>query len=380
MRDATLALEDGTVFRGKGFGAATKAAGEVVFNTAMSGYQEVLTDPSYCGQIVTMTYPEIGNYGIAPEDMESGKIQVEGFVVRNLSPIASSWRGGARSLDDFLSSNGIPGISGIDTRQLVRILREKGAQRGVILPGAPGETESVEAAREVPSIVGIDMVERVTSREAYDWDEPVFAFEGAKIPAPASERPLVVAYDFGIKRNILRLLVSNGFRVRVVPASTSASEVAALNPAGVFLSNGPGDPDAVPYAIAAVRELAQNFPMFGICLGHQILGLAMGAKTYKLKFGHRGANHPVQEQPSMRVEVSSQNHGFAVDRSSMPVEMEVSHVNLNDGTVAGMRHRSLPLFSVQYHPEASPGPHDSSYLFEQFVQAVRLRSAVQARP
>jgi carbamoyl-phosphate synthase small subunit len=380
MRDATLALEDGTVFRGKGFGATTGAAGEVVFNTAMSGYQEVLTDPSYCGQIVTMTYPEIGNYGIAPEDMESGKIQVEGFVVRNLSPFASSWRGGARTLDDFLSANGIPGISGIDTRQLVRILREKGAQRGVILPGAPTESEAVEAARKVPSIVGIDMVERVTSREAYDWDEPVFSFDGASALAPASERPLVVAYDFGIKRNILRLLVSNGFRVRVVPAFTPASEVAALNPAGVFLSNGPGDPDAVPYAIAAVRELSGKFPMFGICLGHQILGLAMGARTYKLKFGHRGANHPVQEMPSMRVEVSSQNHGFAVDRSSMPSEMEVSHVNLNDNTVAGMRHRSLPLFSVQYHPEASPGPHDSSYLFEQFVQAVRSRAAVQARP
>ena len=380
MRDATLALEDGTVFRGKGFGATTGAAGEVVFNTAMSGYQEVLTDPSYCGQIVTMTYPEIGNYGIAPEDMESGKIQVEGFVVRNLSPVASSWRGGARSLDDFLSSNGIPGISGIDTRQLVRILREKGAQRGVILPGAPSEAEAVEAARQVPSIVGIDMVERVTSREAYDWEEPVFSFDGAAALAPAAERPLVVAYDFGIKRNILRLLVSNGFRVRVVPAHTPASEVESLNPAGVFLSNGPGDPDAVPYAIAAVRELSQKFPMFGICLGHQIIGLAMGARTYKLKFGHRGANHPVQEMPSMRVEVSSQNHGFAVDRSSMPTEMEVSHVNLNDNTVAGMRHRRLPLFSVQYHPEASPGPHDSAYLFEQFVQAVRCRAAVQARP
>lgn len=380
MRDATLALEDGTVFRGKGFGATAKAAGEVVFNTAMSGYQEVLTDPSYCGQIVTMTYPEIGNYGIAPEDMESGKIQVEGFVIRNLSPIASSWRGGARTLDDFLASYDIPGISGIDTRQLVRILREKGAQRGVILPGLPSEQEAVGAARQVPSIVGIDMVERVTSREAYDWDDPVFSFEGAKALPPASERPLVVAYDFGIKRNILRLLVSNGFRVRVVPASTPASEVEALNPSGVFLSNGPGDPDAVPYAIAAVRELSQKFPMFGICLGHQILGLAMGARTYKLKFGHRGANHPVQESPSMRVEVSAQNHGFAVDRASMPTEMEVSHVNLNDDTVAGMRHKTLPLFSVQYHPEASPGPHDSSYLFQQFVQAVRDHSAVKVRP
>lgn len=380
MRDVTLALEDGTVFRGNGFGAKAEAAGEVVFNTAMTGYQEVLTDPSYCGQIVTMTYPEVGNYGIAPEDMESGKIQVEGFLVRNLSPIASNWRGGARTLHEFLEANKIPGVSGIDTRQLVRILREKGAQRGVILPGLVPEAEAVAQAQAVPSIVGVDMVARVTSREAYDWEEPVFAFEGSPAFVPATDRPLVVAYDFGIKRNILRLLVSHGFKVRVVPASTPASEVEALDPAGVFLSNGPGDPDAVPYAIAAVRELASKFPMFGICLGHQILGLAMGARTYKLKFGHRGANHPVQELPSRRVEVSSQNHGFAVDRTSMPSEMEVSHVNLNDDTVSGMRHRTLPLFSVQYHPEASPGPHDSAYLFDQFVQAVRSRAAVQARP
>lgn len=380
MRDATLALEDGTVFRGKGFGATSEAAGEVVFNTAMSGYQEVLTDPSYCGQIVTMTYPEIGNYGIAPEDMESGKIQVEGFVVRNISPIASSWRGGARSLDDFLTAYKVPGISGIDTRKLVRILRDKGAQRGVILPGSPSESEAIAEACAVPSIVGIDMVERVTSPSAYEWTQPVFAFEGEAKFAPASERPLVVAYDFGIKQNILRLLVSHGFRVHVVPASTPASVVESMAPAGVFLSNGPGDPDAVPYAIAAVRELAPKLPIFGICLGHQILGLALGARTYKLKFGHRGANHPVQELPSGRVEVSSQNHGFAVDRASLPHDMEVSHVNLNDNTVSGMRHKTLPLFSVQYHPEASPGPHDSAYLFDQFVQSVRSRAAVQARP
>jgi carbamoyl-phosphate synthase small subunit len=379
MRDVTLALEDGTVFRGKGFGASAEAAGEVVFNTAMSGYQEVLTDPSYCGQIVTMTYPEIGNYGIAQEDMESGKIQVEGFVVRNLSPVASSWRGGAKSLDAFLKENGVPGVSGIDTRMLVRILRTKGAQRGVILDGNVSENVAVEKARQVPSIVGIDMVERVTSSAAYDWSEPTFRFDGEHKLPPESERPLVVAYDFGIKRNILRLLVTNGFRVRVVPANTPASEVEKLSPSGVFLSNGPGDPDAVPYAIAAARELSSKLPIFGICLGHQILGLALGAKTYKLKFGHRGANHPVQELPSMRVEVSSQNHGFAVDAKSLPSDLEVSHINLNDQTVSGMRHKTLPLFSVQYHPEASPGPHDSEYLFKQFVEAVRTRATVKVR-
>lgn len=379
MRDVTLALEDGTVFRGKGFGAPAEAAGEVVFNTAMSGYQEVLTDPSYCGQIVTMTYPEVGNYGIASEDMESGRIQVEGFVVRNLSPVASSWRGGARSLDAFLKDHGIPGVSGIDTRMLVRLLRTKGAQRGVILDGDVSGDLAVEKARDVPSIVGVDMVERVTSPAAYDWSDPTFRFDGEHKLAPESERPLVVAYDFGIKRNILRLLVTHGFRVRVVPANTPAAEVDKLAPAGVFLSNGPGDPDAVPYAIAAARELAAKYPVFGICLGHQILGLALGAKTYKLKFGHRGANHPVQELPSKKVEVSSQNHGFAVDAKSLPADLVVSHINLNDQTVSGMRHKSLPLFSVQYHPEASPGPHDSEYLFLQFVEAVRSRAAVQVR-
>ena len=379
MREATLALEDGTVFRGIGFGAPQGAAGEVVFNTALTGYQEVLTDPSYRGQIVTMTYPEIGNYGIAPQDMESGRVQVEGFVVRNLSPIASNWRGGARSLESFLHEQGIPGISGIDTRKLVRILRTKGAQRGVIVSGSPPESEAVALARGVESIVGIDMVRRVTSDRAYDWDDPVFRFDGASTPAPDARQPLIVAYDFGIKRNILRLLVSHGFRVHVVPASTPASEVDKLRPSGVFLSNGPGDPDAVPYAIQAVRELASRYPLFGICLGHQILGLALGARTYKLKFGHRGANHPVQELPSRRVEVSSQNHGFAVDASTLPPDLVVSHVNLNDGTVAGMRHRTLPLFSVQYHPEASPGPHDSAYLFSQFVESVRSRAAVVGR-
>lgn len=377
MTDAILALEDGTIFRGKGFGAVRETAGEVVFNTAMSGYQEVLTDPSYCGQIVTMTYPEVGNYGISPEDMESGKVQVEGFVVRNLSPIASNYRGGAKTLDAFLKDYGVPGISGIDTRMLVRLLRTKGAQRGVILPADFTDAQALEKARAVPSIVGIDMVERVTSSAAYDWSEGEFRFDG-KRDVPGADAPLVVAYDFGIKRNILRILVSQGFRVHVVPASTPASAVEALNPDGVFLSNGPGDPDAVPYAIAAAKELVPKYPVFGICLGHQILGLSQGAKTYKLKFGHRGANHPVQDTANLKVEVSSQNHGFAVEAKSMPSHMEVSHINLNDNTVAGMRHKTLPVFSVQYHPEASPGPHDSHYLFEAFTAAVKTRRAAKA--
>ena len=378
MSDAILALEDGTIFCGEGFGAVRETAGEVVFNTAMSGYQEVLTDPSYCGQIVTMTYPEIGNYGITPEDMESGKVQVEGFVVRNLSPVASNWRGGSKTLDAFLKEQGVPGISGIDTRMLVRLLRTKGAQRGVIVPAEVGDAAALEKARAVPSIVGIDMVSRVTSTEAYDWHEPEFRFGAQPALPPESERPLVVAYDFGVKRNILRILVSQGFRVHVVPASTPASAVEALAPDGIFLSNGPGDPDAVPYAIAAVRELVPKYPVFGICLGHQILGLSQGAKTYKLKFGHRGANHPVQDTSNLKVEVSSQNHGFAVDATTMPSHMEVSHVNLNDHTVAGMRHKELPVFSVQYHPEASPGPHDAHYLFEGFTRAVQERRRAKA--
>jgi len=378
MSDAILALEDGTIFCGEGFGAVRETAGEVVFNTAMSGYQEVLTDPSYCGQIVTMTYPEIGNYGITPEDMESDKVQVEGFVVRNLSPVASNWRGGNKTLDAFLKEQGVPGISGIDTRQLVRLLRTKGAQRGVIVPAEVGEAAALEKARAVPSIVGIDMVSRVTSKEAYDWHKPEFRFGAQPTLPPESERPLVVAYDFGVKHNILRILVSQGFRVHVVPASTPASAVEALSPDGIFLSNGPGDPDAVPYAIAAVRELVPKYPIFGICLGHQILGLSQGAKTYKLKFGHRGANHPVQDTANLKVEVSSQNHGFAVDAASMPSHMEVSHVNLNDHTVAGMRHKELPVFSVQYHPEASPGPHDAHYLFEGFTRAVQERRRAKA--
>jgi carbamoyl-phosphate synthase small subunit len=377
MSDAILALEDGTIFRGKAFGSVRETAGEVVFNTALTGYQEVLTDPSYCGQIVTMTYPEIGNYGIAPEDMESGKIQVEGFVVRNLSPVASNYRGGARSLDSFLKEYDVPGISGIDTRMLVRILRTKGAQRGVILPADFTDAQALDKARAVPSIVGIDMVGRVTSEVAYDWNEGEFRFDG-KAPSVPADAPLVVAYDFGIKRNILRKLVSQGFRVHVVPASTPASEVESLNPDGVFLSNGPGDPDAVPYAIEAAKALVPKYPLFGICLGHQILGLSQGAKTYKLKFGHRGANHPVQDTSNLKVEISSQNHGFAVDARTMPAHMEVSHINLNDNTVAGMRHKTLPVFSVQYHPEASPGPQDAHYLFEEFTRNVHQRRAAKA--
>ena len=366
---ALLAMEDGTVYRGKGFGAAADGAGEIVFNTAITGYQEVLTDPSYRGQIVTMTAPEIGNVGINPVDFESARPWCAGFVVRELSPAVSNWRASG-SLHELCAAHGVAGITGIDTRAVTRRIRLSGAQRAIITRAVGDAAGAVERARRHPSLEGRDLVREVTAAAPYTWDEPIWPGPkqaGAAVEAPPV-RYHVVAYDFGIKRGILRHLRSSGSRVSVVPASTPAREVLAMKPDGIFLSNGPGDPAAVGYAIEAAREIcASKLPVFGICLGQQILGLALGGKTYKLKFGHHGANHPVMDLGTRKVEITSQNHGFAVDVDSMQGRAVLSHVSLNDKTVEGMRHGELPVFSVQYHPEASPGPNDANYLFDRFV-------------
>ena len=382
---AILALEDGTVFHGQAFGARASACGEVCFNTSMTGYQEILTDPSYKGQIVTMTYPHIGNYGINPVDMESWKPHVAGFVVREVSPVVSNWRA-TGTLGDYLAENGIPGIQGIDTRALTKKLRVAGALKG-FLTTEPDITEAdaIERARAWQGVVGVDFVREVTHPQSFLWDEtdeesPAFKLvqhhasnaEARKLreALPAADIP-IVAYDFGIKYNILRRLRQCGFKVRVLPATATAAEALSHRPAGVFLSNGPGDPAALGYAVQAVSDLVKSgTPIFGICLGHQILGQAFGGRTFKLKFGHRGANQPVKDLASGRVEITSQNHGFAVDPESLPPEITVDRVNLNDGTVEGMRHRSKPVFCVQYHPEASPGPHDSSPLFGEFRRLI----------
>jgi carbamoyl-phosphate synthase small subunit len=356
---ATLALEDGTVFEGLSFGRQGETTGEVVFNTSLCGYQEVLTDPSYAGQIVTMTYPHVGNYGVNGEDLESARPQVAGYVVREAATLASSWRA-LQSLQDYLDQNGIVGITDIDTRALTRHLRTHGAQRGAISTTLAGP-ELVERARASRSMIGLDLAREVTIQHSQHFDG-----------SPANASFKVVAYDFGIKRNILRRLALSGCDVTVVPAHTTAAEVRSLAPDGVFLSNGPGDPEPVTYAIEAVKGLMETTPIFGICLGQQILGLACGGKTYKLKFGHRGANHPVKNLGTGRVEVTSQNHGFAVDpRLFEKPEFVLTHTNLNDGTVEGFKHRDLPIMAVQYHPEASPGPHDSHYLFDDFVELMR---------
>ncbi len=364
---AKLALEDGTVFTGRGFGAPGETFGEVVFNTSMTGYQEVLTDPSYKGQIVTMTYPLIGNYGINPEDQESGRPQVEGFVVRELTRMPSNFRS-AGSLDAYLKENRILGLEGIDTRALVRRLRVRGTMTGVLSTTDLDDASLVHKARTSPGIVGRDLVREVVPSRGFDWTE---GFTCAIVSQPLPARPLnyhVAALDFGMKWNILRCLVQIGCRVTVVPGTATAEQVLAVKPDGIFLSNGPGDPAALGYAVDMIRGLVGKKPIFGICLGHQLLGLALGAKTFKLKFGHRGANQPVLNQCTNRVEITTQNHGFAVALDSLPADLEPTHVNLNDGTLEGMRHRRWPLFSVQYHPEASAGPHDSSYLFEEFRQ------------
>ena len=376
---AILVLEDGSVFQGAGFGARASACGEVCFNTSMTGYQEILTDPSYKAQIVTMTYPLIGNYGVNRLDVESWQPHVAGFAIRELSPVVSNWRADL-SLSEYLEQTGIPGIQGIDTRALTRRLRVRGALNGFITTEGLGEAEAVKRAKDWPGLLGVDYVKEVTHKEAFAWDQKdeqsakfnLLHGPGAgdaravRDPLPAADIP-IVAYDYGMKYNILRRLRQHGFKVQVVPATATAAEALAYRPAGIFLSNGPGDPSALGYAVQAVSDLMKSgVPIFGICLGHQILGQAFGGKTFKLKFGHRGGNQPVKDLESGRVEITAQNHGFAVDPATLPGEVVVDRINLNDQTVEGMRHKTKPIFCVQYHPEASPGPHDSTGLFARF--------------
>jgi carbamoyl-phosphate synthase small subunit len=369
---AVLALEDGTVFEGWSFGAPVERSGEVVFNTAITGYQEIFTDPSYSGQIVVLTNPQIGNYGANESDNESARPYIEGLVVREFSPLASNWRAD-ETAESFLTGNGVPVIAGIDTRALVRHLRSRGVMRGVLSATSTNAQELVERARRSPSMTGLDLATRASTPTAYEWTKPAEPCSPSDLERAAAEsRFHVIAYDFGIKLNILRRLVSTGCKVTVVPAATTAEDVLALKPDGVFLSNGPGDPEPLGYQAAQVRKLIGRVPVFGICLGHQILGLALGAKTYKLKFGHRGANHPVLNKITGTVEITSHNHGFAVDPDSLNLnEVEITHTNLNDGTLEGFRHRRHPAFCVQYHPEAAPGPHDSRYLFDDFVKLMK---------
>ncbi len=372
MNQAILALEDGTVFEGKSFGAQKDRLGEVVFNTAITGYQEIFTDPSYAGQIVVLTNPEIGNYGANQADQEAARPYIEGLVVREFSSIASNWRS-EENAEHFLSENGVPVAAEIDTRALVRHLRTRGVMRGILAVNGGDSKELIERARQSPSMAGLDLATRVSTATSYSWDKPVAACSPSEqVKGAVDPWCHVVAYDYGIKRNILRRLVQVGARVTVVPALTPSEDVLALKPDGVFLSNGPGDPEPLQYQAQQVRNLIGKKPIFGICLGHQILGLALGGKTYKLKFGHRGANHPVLNQVTQRVEITSHNHGFAVDPDSLnPNEVEFTHLNLNDQTLEGFRHRSEPVFCVQYHPEAAPGPHDSHYLFDDFMKLIK---------
>lgn len=383
---AKLALEDGRVFHGEAFGAVGLVTGEICFNTSMSGYQEVLTDPSYFGQIVAMTNPHIGNYGINDLDGESRSPWVRGFVIEELTDLPSSWRS-QESLENYLQRYHIPGIQGVDTRALTKHLRQVGAMKACLTSEPMTDEEAVGRAREGSGVLGMDFVSEVTTKESYDWDpqstesrlwqipqkgrkETVEDALGNTFGALPPVRHQVVAYDFGIKRNILRGLRQRGLAVRVVPAGTSSEDVLALKPDGIFLSNGPGDPMALDSIHANVRGLLGRVPLFGICLGHQILTYAMGGKTFKLKFGHRGGNQPVKDLRTGKVSITSQNHGFAVDPETLPAEVEVTHVNLNDGTVEGLRHQSMPVFSVQYHPEAAPGPHDAEYFFDQFANLI----------
>ncbi|MBI3880140.1 MAG: glutamine-hydrolyzing carbamoyl-phosphate synthase small subunit [Verrucomicrobia bacterium] len=382
---AILALEDGSVFHGRGFGAQASACGEVCFNTSMTGYQEILTDPSYKGQLVTMTYPLIGNYGVNSQDVESWRPHVGGFVIRELSPVVSNWRADG-SLGDYLAQHGIPGIEGVDTRALTKKLRVRGALNGFLTTEKMPAEEAVKRAKEWPGLVGVDYVKEVTHREAFLWDaedresadfkivtgaaKPADA-RNVREPLPPADIP-IVAFDFGMKYNILRRLRQKGFKVQVLPATASAADALKHKPAGVFLSNGPGDPAALGYIVREVKALVDHgVPIFGICLGHQILGQAFGGKTFKLKFGHRGGNQPVKDLESGKVEITSQNHGFAVDAASLPADVSVNRINLNDQTVEGMRHKTKPIYCVQYHPEASPGPHDSTPLFDEFRALVK---------
>ncbi len=378
---AILALADGRCFEGEGFGAEGEAAGEVVFNTSMTGYQEILTDPSYEGQLVAMTYPQIGNVGVNPEDVESQRPYMKGFIVKDYTAKPSNWRA-TEPLHEYMKRHGIVGIQGIDTRSLVRHLRDHGSQEGIISTVATSQAEAIAKAKAAPGLVGKDLVRNVTCLAPYDWDEGNWqlgagykkrqgirsARRGKNAASFESPRFFVVAYDFGIKYNILRNLAESGCRVKVVPATMPAEDVLRLNPDGIFLSNGPGDPDAVPYAKENVEKLIGQKPVFGICLGHQIMGLALGGRTFKLKFGHHGANHPVMDVTTKKVEITAQNHGFAVDAESLKGAVEITHLNLNDHTVEGLAHKELPIFSVQYHPESSPGPHDAHYLFSRFTE------------
>jgi carbamoyl-phosphate synthase small subunit len=366
---AVLALEDGRLFRGKAFGAEVERVGEVVFNTSMTGYQEIFTDPSYAGQIVVLTTPHVGNYGTSPSDAESSKPYIEGLVVREFSPISSNWRS-TEVADEYLERSGVPVIAEIDTRAVVRHLRANGVMRGVISTAVEDTDRLVSLARAHKKMDGTDLASVVTTKASYSWDatEPKNETGDKLLPvgSEAGDTLHVVAYDFGIKQNILRMLTRENCRVTVVPAKTSAKDVLAMEPDGVFFSNGPGDPEPLEYAIENVRAIQGKKPMFGICLGHQIFGIALGGKTYKLKFGHHGGNHPIKNLKTGKVEITAQNHNFNVDPKSLPDDVAVTHVNLNDDTLAGLKHKTDPMFSVQYHPEASPGPHDSHYLFQDF--------------
>jgi carbamoyl-phosphate synthase small subunit len=367
---AILALADGSIFRGISIGADATTTGEVVFNTALTGYQEILTDPSYCQQIVTLTYPHIGNTGTNAEDEEAAKVFANGLVIRDLPLLASSWRN-QENLSDYLKRHGIPAIADIDTRKLTRLLREKGAQNGCLMAGEIDEAAALARARAFPGLTGMDLAKVVSTAQAYEWQDSTWV-RGQGFSTLAAPKYHVVAYDYGIKRNILRMLVERGCKVTVLPAQASAKDALALKPDGIFLSNGPGDPEPCDYAINAIRELlTSGVPIYGICLGHQLLALASGAKTVKMKFGHHGANHPVQDLDTKRVMITSQNHGFAVDAATLPANVRVTHISLFDGSLQGFARTDVPAFSFQGHPEASPGPHEVAYLFDRFVSLMQ---------